>query len=197
MDLIEAIATRRSKGKMMRDEAPPRALVEKVLEAAVHAANHHDTQPWRFFVLSGEARDEFGDALASALREREAGLDAAKLDGLAIAEKAKPMRSPVLIVVGVQSQRDDAMERREDLQAASAAVQCMLLAADSLGLAAIWRTGDGAYDDRVKAYFGLRPEDQIAGIVYLGYPDTSLPPMAQRQRVYADRTEWRGPLANN
>jgi nitroreductase len=194
MDLIEAIAGRRSKGKMMRDQVPSRALVEQVLGAAVHAANHHDTQPWRFFVLSGEARDEFGEALAHALKAREAGLDAGKLEGLMIAERAKPMRSPVLIVVGVQSQHDEPMERREDLQASSAAVQCMLLAADSLGLAAIWRTGDGAYDDRIKAYFGLRPEDQIAGIVYLGYPDTSLPPLGHRERVYADRTEWRGPL---
>jgi hypothetical protein len=25
-----------------------------------------------------------------------------------------------------------------------------------------------------------RPEDQIAGIVYLGYPDTSMPPLAQQ-----------------
>jgi nitroreductase len=197
MDLIEAITSRRSKGKMMRDDAPPRALVEKVLGAAVHAANHHDTQPWRFFVLSGEARDQFGDALADALHEREAGLDAAKLEGLMLAERAKPMRSPVLIVVGVQSERDDYMTLREDLQAASAAVQCMLLAADSMGLAAIWRTGDGAYDDRIKAYFGLRSADQIAGIVYLGYADTSLPPLPERQRVYADRTEWRGPIANN
>jgi nitroreductase len=197
MDLIEAIAARRSKGKMMRDETPSRALIEKVLGAAVHAPNHHDTQPWRFYVLSGEARDEFGNALADALKARESGMDATKLEGLMIAERAKPMRSPVLVVVGVQSQRDDEMERREDLQAASAAVQCMLLAADSVGLAAIWRTGEGAYDDRIKAYFGLRPEDQIAGIVYLGYADTSLPPLAERERVYADRTEWRGPIANN
>jgi hypothetical protein len=33
--------------------------------------------------------------------------------------------------------------------------------------------------------------------VYLGYPDTSMPPLAERQRMYADRTEWRGPIANN
>src|SRR4051812_23335312 len=109
MDLIEAIAGRRSKGKMMREEVPPRAEVEKVLEAAVHAANHHDTQPWRFYVLSGDSRAEFGDALAEALRAREPAMDAAKLDGLMMAERAKPLRSPVLVVVGVQSQRDDAM----------------------------------------------------------------------------------------
>ena len=197
MEVIEAITARRSKGKMMRDEMPSRAEVEKVLAAAVHAPNHHDTQPWRFIVVSGEAREEFGEELAAALRDRLAGTEASKLEGLALAEKAKPMRSPVLIVVGVHSERDDYMTRREDLQASSAAVQCMLLAADSLGLAAIWRTGDGAYDVRVKAYFGLEPRDEIAGIVYLGYPDAALPPLGPRKRVYDDRTEWRGPLANN
>jgi nitroreductase len=67
----------------------------------------------------------------------------------------------------------------------------MLLAANSLGLAAIWRTGDGAYDAHVKAYFGLRPQDEIAGIVYLGYPDTSLPPLPSRERQFGGVTEWR------
>jgi nitroreductase len=102
------------------------------------------------------------------------------------------MRSPVLIVVGVESESDDPMVRREDLQAASAALQNMLLAATSLGLAAIWRTGDGAYDDDVKAHFGLRPEDEIAGILYLGYADESFGPAPARRRDFAGKTEWRG-----
>jgi nitroreductase len=190
VDVIEAIVNRRSLSKM-RQDTPPRELVEKVLSAAVHAPNHHNTQPWRFFVLSGKARDELGEELAESLRLRMTDLDPAKLDGFMTAERAKPMRSPVLIVVGVTPERDDAMSVREDLQAASAAIQNMLLAANSLGLAAIWRTGDGAYDDRIKAYFGLRPQDEIAGIVYLGYPDTSLPPLPSRQREHAARTEWR------
>lgn len=193
MDVIEAMKTRRSRGRMLPD-TPPRALVEQVIEAGVHAANHHDTQPWRFFVLSGDARLQFGDALAGALRARVNEPDAAKMDAWASGERNKPMRSPVLIVVGVVSQRDDQMTKREDLQAASAAVQNMLLAANSLDLAAIWRTGDGAYDDRIKAYFGLQPQDEIAGIVYLGYPDPSMAP-EPRDRAFADITEWRGPIA--
>jgi nitroreductase len=107
-------------------------------------------------------------------------------------ERAKPMRSPVLIVAGVVSEHEDEMTRREDLQAASAALQNMLIAANALDLAAIWRTGDGAYDDSVKAWFGLRPQDEIAGILYLGYPDETLPAMPERTREYASKTEWRG-----
>jgi nitroreductase len=107
-------------------------------------------------------------------------------------ERRKPMRSPVLIVVGVCSEADDEMTRREDLQAASAALQNMLLAATSLGLAAIWRTGDGAYDVSVKAYFGLQRADEIAGILYLGYADESFGPAPARARDFAAKTEWRG-----
>jgi nitroreductase len=101
------------------------------------------------------------------------------------------MRSPVLVVVGVTSDSEDPMVRREDLQAASAALQNMLLAANAVGLAAIWRTGDGAYDPEVKAHFGLKPEDEIAGILYLGYADTSFGPAPGRRRDFADKTEWR------
>jgi nitroreductase len=190
VSVLDLIQSRRSRGKMLPDE-PPRDVIEKVLSAAVHAPNHHDTQPWRFFVLTGAARDRLGDALAAALTQRWNGTDSVKVEGLLMAERAKPLRSPVLVVVGVNSEADDPMTRREDLQAASAALQNMLLAAQSLGLAAIWRTGDGAYDASVKAHFGLRPQDEIAGILYLGYPDPSIAEPVARSRDFAARTEWR------
>jgi nitroreductase len=191
LDILEAIAARRSLSKM-RPDAPSRELVERVLQAGVHAANHHDTQPWRFFVLTGYARSQLGEALARALSRRLGEADPEHRDALLKGERHKPMRSPVLIVVGVQSESDDPMTRREDLQAASAALQNMLLAATTLGLAAIWRTGDGAYDDSVKAHFDLRPQDEIAGILYLGYADDAFGPAPTRQREFADKTEWRG-----
>ncbi len=190
MTMLDAIQSRRSRGKM-RPDAPSRELIEKVLHAAVHAPNHHDTQPWRFFVLTEDARARFGDALADAVKRRMAGMEASKLDGLLLAERAKPMRSPVLIVVGVHSEERDAMTRREDFQSASAALQNMLLAAESLGLAAIWRTGEGILDSGVKAHFGLEPDDEIAGVLYLGYPDEALGPMPPRQREFTPATEWR------
>jgi nitroreductase len=191
MDVIEAIESRRSRGKM-RQDVPPRDLIERVLHAGVHAPNHHDTQPWRFIVLKGDARVDFGEQLCEALKRR-LGEDApANLDGLLLAERAKPLRSPVLVVVGVESQERDVMTRREDLQAASASLQNMLLAAESLGLAAIWRTGEGVLDAGVKAFFGLKPEDEIAGILYLGYPDETLGPMPARHRDHVVKTEWRG-----
>ena len=190
MEMLDAIQSRRSRGKM-RQDPPSRDLIEKVLQAAVHAPNHHDTRPWRFFVLAGDARVQFGEALADAVRRRMGEMEPAKLDGLLLAERAKPMRSPVLIVVGVHSEERDVMTRREDFQSACAALQNMLLCAESMGLAAIWRTGEGVLDAGVKAHFGLQPEDEIAGVLYLGYPDDTLGPMPSREREFDAITEWR------
>jgi len=178
----------------MLAEAPSREEIEQLLASAVYAPNHHETRPWRFFVLSGEARFEFGEVLAKALRIKMSDLDTERLERLAEAERMKPMRSPVLVVAGVVSERDDQMTLREDLQATSAAIQNMLLTAELMGLAAIWRTGDGAYDDMVKAHFGLRRQDQIAGIVYVGYPDPSVSSKSDRERDFSVYTQWRGQL---
>ena len=68
----------------------------------------------------------------------------------------------------------------------------MLLTAHAQGLSAVWRTGDGAYDDNVKAYFNLDPTDEIAGVVYVGYPDPeSVTRITARTRSPEGMIEWR------
>ncbi len=69
MDALEAIETRCSVGKV-KPERPPRALIERLVQAATHAPNHFRTQPWRFLVLAGPAREELGRAMARALAAR-------------------------------------------------------------------------------------------------------------------------------
>ena len=192
MDVFEAIETRRSVGRV-REDAPPRELIEKLLAVAVLAPNHHETEPWRFLVLAGAAKEEFGRVLGEALRLRMAGKgeDPAKLDVLAEAELIKTRRAPVLLIVGVKH-GDSPVQRFEDLAATAAAVENLLLAAHALGLGAQWRTGDGAYDGHVKAHLGLAPTDEIVSVVYLGYPAADRPAPKERARSYADKTEWRG-----
>src|SRR5436305_566295 len=66
--MLTAIHERRSVGAV-RPDAPPRELIERVVEAGRWAPNHHLSQPWRFFVLSGSARNALGDAMAAAMDE--------------------------------------------------------------------------------------------------------------------------------
>ena len=68
MSVFETIKRRRSIGKMTA-ERPTRQQIEKLLEAATHAPNHHKVEPWKFFVLAGKAREALGAVMAESLAE--------------------------------------------------------------------------------------------------------------------------------
>lgn len=189
MDTLQAITARRSVGKI-KPERPPRELIERMLEAAVQAPNHHLTEPWRFFVLAGEARSELGRVMSEALRKQLAD-DAGEAGKARLAKEIeKPLRAPVLIVVAVKRSENPRVVPIEDVEATAAAVENMLLAAQDMGLAAMWRTGEAAYDPAVKAFFGLGPEDHVVAFVYVGYADREPGP---RERMPAsENTVWRG-----
>ena len=60
MDVMTAIKTRRSIGKV-KSEPVPKEMIEMILEAGTWAPCHHQTEPWRFFVLTGDARNGLGE----------------------------------------------------------------------------------------------------------------------------------------
>ena len=189
--VMAAIRERRSQGTV-RPERPPREAIELILEAATWAPNHRLTEPWRFVVLAGEARRDFGRVLAEAQARRAErdGRDAAEAAKAAEKAARKPLRAPVVIAVAVEPAAGPKIVEIEEVAAGAAAVQNMLLAAQALGLATIWRTGEPTYDPAVKAFFGLRPADHLLGFVYVGFPDGPAP---ARDRTPADAlTRWLG-----
>src|SRR5215207_7751036 len=101
MDVLEAIRTRRSYGRMTEDR-PPREVIERILDAAICAPNHYLTAPWRFVVLTGEARDALGRAQHAALRRTLAAPDSPEHGAALEKEQATPLRSPVVVVVSVE-----------------------------------------------------------------------------------------------
>jgi nitroreductase len=185
MDVFEAIHTRHSQGKVKPD-ALPRALIEKLLAAAVQAPNHYRVRPWRFVVLTGEARNRLGEVMSASQRDRKPDLPPEAFDKT----RALPLRAPVVIAVGVDKPTEEKVLEIENIAAASAACQNMLLAAHALGLGAIWRTGEWARDARVKEFLGFAPDQHVIGFIYVGYPEF-LPEAAPRPS-FEDRTVWMG-----
>lgn len=189
MDVIEAIRSRRSIGKM-RPEAPTRAQIEKLLEMATYAPNHHETEPWRFLVLAGQARQELGELMMNNLRERMSETESEKARAALDKERAKPLRAPVLLVVVSKHTPSQKVVDIEDIEATAAACQNILLTAQDMGLATIWRTGDPAYNAKVKAWLGLEAVDHIVGIIYVGY--AAVPVSERDERSFEDKTRWLG-----
>ena len=160
----ELIRGRRSIGRS--EGEPSRAIITELIEAATWAPNHHLTEPWKFTVLSGDARRQLGEFWAK-IRADELALEGEKRDGFMQGEAKKPLRAPVLIIVSTRTDAD-AVVAEEDFAATSAAVQNLLLAAEERNLSAMWRTGDIAYHAKIKRYLGLDASDRIVAVVYLG-----------------------------
>ena len=183
MDVIEAIHSRHSVGKVKQDPLP-REVIEKLLEAGNQAPNHYTVRPWRFFVLTGDARKKLGDVMAASQKERFPDLPPEGLDKT----RALPLRAPVVIALGVDKPAESKVIEVENISAVSAAAQNILLAAHALGLGAILRTGDWARDPRVKQFFGLAEDQHIVGFIYIGYPEVVVD--AAPRPAVEDRVTW-------
>ncbi len=189
MTIFQTIKHRRSIGKMT-SEVPRREQIERMLEAATHAPDHHKVQPWRFFVLAGHAREELGAVMAGALAARLDETSSEKAQALINKERGKLLRSPVIIIVAAERPSQPNVLAIENIEATAAAVENMLLTAEEMGLACMWRTGDAAYDPRVKAWLGLSPEDHIVAFVYVGYP--AIPHLERNPVPFEAKTTWLG-----
>ncbi len=169
MDAFEAILARRSIGRLV-EPGPTDSDLERILQAALAAPDHGELRPWKLVVLEGEAKDAFGTVLADAYVERCESLGAAPTEGQLTKERTKLGRAPVVLVVAAVHRHSDKIPWEEQFAAAAAAAQNALLAATALGYGSMWRTGDAAFDLRVKAALGLGPHDAIVGFLYLGMP---------------------------
>ncbi len=183
MNTLETIHQRHSVGKV-KQEPISRELIEKLLDAAVQAPNHYKVRPWRFIVLTGNGRNKLGDVMAASQRDRQPDLPPEALDKT----RNLPLRAPLVIAVGVDKPSESKVLETENISAASAACQNILLAAQAEGLGAQWRTGEWARDPKVKKFFGLAEDQHIVGFIYVGYPDHEAEPV--NRPGFDDRTTW-------
>ena len=183
MEVFDALHGRLTIKKVKQD-ALPREMIEKLLSAGAQAPNHYKVRPWRFVVLTGDGRNKLGDVMTASFLERNPVTPPEGLDKT----RALPLRAPVIIAVGVDKPAEAKIMEIENVSAASAVCQNILLAANALGLGAIWRTGEWARDAKVKKFLGFAADQHIVGFIYVGYPDV-LPEPYVRQG-FEDRTVW-------
>ncbi|MDQ0902675.1 nitroreductase [Paenibacillus sp. V4I7] len=188
MDINEAIRHRRSIGKVKQDPVD-KSLIEEILEAGTWAPNHCHTEPWRFWVMTGEGRRLLGKGYGEvAFAEADPTLSEEELSKLKSAQEKKAFRAPVVIAVAVTPSVKAIVPEIEEYAAAHAAVQNMLLTAHALGLGTIWRTGAPTYHPKMREAFSLVGKEELVGFIYIGYPDME-PPKAARV-PFAQKTTW-------
>ncbi len=180
-----AIRTRRSVARLKPDPVP-REAIERMLEAAVWAPNHHLTEPWEFVVLSGEAKRLFAEIRRDFRRTLFKNPNAPAIQPALEKIYADTVRTPVIIAVSTTAPDDPAL-RDDDYAATMCAIHNMLLVATGLGLGTYLRTGGFIHHGPLLRFLGVPTSRRIAGIVYVGYPDH----VPERRRTPATmKTRW-------
>jgi nitroreductase len=163
MDAIEALITR-SSAKTYGELPPTQEHLAVILQAAVRAPDHGRLRPWRFMLIEGDQRRKFGELLAASALRRAPGLAESDLQR----ERGKALRAPLIIVVACRAVPGTKVPVIEQILAAGAAAQNILLALHNFGYAAAWKTGEAAYDAEVKKALGFAVDDHIVGFIYTG-----------------------------
>ena len=149
---------------------PDAAQLGDLLAVAARVPDHGKLAPWRFVVLEGDARAELGDVARDGVAETAS-------DAEAQAAQAQFTRAPCVIGVLATPVAHPKIPRSEQLLSAGAA--CMIIAGSAGdGLCRAMADRCCCYDEQVKARLGGKPEDEIAGFVYIG--TASEPPPSAR-----------------
>lgn len=165
----------------------PGALLGAMFENANWAPTHGLTEPWRFKLYRGSARE----GLAAALQQLYA--DHTPPGEFRADKHAKlgrtPLQAPVVILICMQRQASGKIPEIEEVAAVACAVQNMHLTASAAGLGAKWSSPPICYHPAMNQFLGLGAEDRCLGLLYVGWPKQGAAVPVSPRRPAADKLE--------
>jgi len=157
-------------------------IVDKLLNAAIWAPTHGNTQPWRFTVFAETGLNKLSTFLGEAYKKHtpEADFSDMKLDKL----MSRPLMASTVIAICMKREEAERIPEIEEVEAVACSVQNIHLMATAYGIGGFWSTPKFIYNSAVNSFFGLDQRDKVLGLFYLGYPKTEWPKGQRRPIEY-------------
>lgn len=153
-----------------------------ILQAGTTGPDHGRIRPWRFVVVRGAARHRFGEALAASAQAFKPGMPQQFYDKA----RGKATIAPLLVTLISSPDTRRNVPVWEQTASASCTGYAMIVAANALGLAAIWKSAPYVEQEPVRACLELGADEQLLGWVNLGHHPEDTGPTV---RNWADLTE--------
>ncbi len=163
MEFFEVL-DRRASAARLTAPGPTAEQLDRLLSAGVRAPDHGRLSPWRFLVLEGDDRLVLGRAMVEAARRKRPDAPEADLRR----ENDKVLRAPTIVVISAAVIPHPKIPALEQVETVAAGAHNMMLAAEALGLGAMWKTGAPADELSVKAALGLMEGEVVVGFMYFG-----------------------------
>ncbi len=172
-EAIRRLARRRScPAQALSAPGPDDGAVTDMIALAARSPDHGKLAPWRFVVLSAEARAAIG-------RNLKPQAEAQPKPDKARAVLAKLVNPPVTVMVVSTPTPDHKVPVWEQELSAGAVCMNLIHAADAMGWAANWITDWYSYAPEALALFDIGDGERIAGFIHLG---TAAEPPLERAR---------------
>lgn len=183
--LIEYLKTRRSMPAFqMKEPGPSKAEIEEILTLATRVPDHGKLAPWRFVVMTGDARKRITSQLADIAKADKPELS----DEMKLVEETRFLRAPVVIAVVSKAGPHVKIPEWEQIMSAGAVCLNMVIAANALGYVSNWLTEWMAFDERAHRIIGVEPGEKVAGFIHIGSTDF---PVVERPRpALSDVVSW-------
>ena len=184
--LLSYLRTRRSaRPRDLGEPGPDAEALRTMLAFAARTPDHGKLAPWRFIHVPMGARGAFAAMLETAYRAGRA--EPGRLELEAVERFAH--QAPELVVVLSSLVESAKIPAWEQELSCGAACMNLLHAAQAMGFAGGWVTGWAAYSPEVLASLGARPNERIAGFIFIGTPAAEL---EERPRPALDSviSEW-------
>ena len=170
MEFWDVVESRHSVRDFRPDPVPAEVL-EKLTRAAQLAPSAMNSQPWRFYVTTGEHRQQIGRVVAQTTVHLSEYMDVLGPERYEFAVKwySSLGDAPAIIVVTMQRAEDDFTQLNR-LISLGAAIENLLLAATDAGLGACNITFSFWVRDDLAATVGAGDDEEVVSVIALGYP---------------------------
>jgi len=162
--IFDLIKSRRSIFPDQYDGRPiERETLEKLLAAANWAPTHKRTEPWRFKVFTGQAKEDLGAFLSKKYQQTDPRPQQQKIKKF----QDNPSRSAAVIAICMQRDPKEGLPEWEEVAATAMAVQNMWLCCTQLGIGSYWSSpGLIRY---LGEHIPLEAGEKCLGFFYMGH----------------------------
>jgi nitroreductase len=159
-EVVNALLKRSSEPRLGHP-GPDSQTLDNAFACAARAPDHALLRPWRYMVVEGAGLEALGELFASTCGPEATDKERNKL-------LQSPLRAPMVIVGVARYQAHPKVPEQEQTMSAAVGMGYILLALQSEGFGAMWRTGPMAHHPEVAKGLGLGSDEQLTGFLYVG-----------------------------
>ncbi|UYZ84779.1 nitroreductase [Entomomonas sp. E2T0] len=171
-EILNFLRTRRSAATpTLTAPGPTPEELTDILNIGLRTPDHGKIEPWRLLVVEGDARKALGTQLAKNFALEKNTLTEKQQEKLTQIVTHTVTDVPLIIYVISCIDKNSHIPELEQLLSAGAVCMNILWAVNAYGYGANWISGWLAYSEHTKKTIGIKENEEVAGVIFIGSTD--------------------------